>query len=136
MIHHFGKVENSQMYLNEYGEIVDKQIKWLVERYPYLIMHNYKVMPNHLHILCEINDSEGTGRDLSVHERIKIKSISELMGAFQTTSSNKIHLAGNKDFKWHRSFHDHIVRDEVSFQRIYKYISDNPARWDEDRFNN
>lgn len=130
MVHHFGKVVNSQMYLNEYGEIANEQIEWLIEKYPYFIMHNYIVMPNHVHILCEI---VGTSRDLSIQ---KIKSISELMGAFQTRSSSRIHLAGNEGFRWHRSFHDHIVRDEASFQRIYKYISDNPARWDEDRFNN
>ena len=58
------------------------------------------------------------------------------MGAYKTTSSNQIHLAGYADFKWHRSFHDHIIRDEKSYLRISNYIETNPERWDNDKFYN
>ncbi|WP_281228350.1 transposase [Flavobacterium aquiphilum] len=85
----------------------------------------------------------GTGRDLSVHllegdlsvhllegdqsvhllegnlsvqdKKIKIKSLSSLMGAFKTTSSKMIHQVGFADFAWQRSFHDHIIRNERSY---------------------
>jgi len=36
------------------------------------------------------------------------------------------------NFEWQRSFHDHIVRDADSYDSIYNYITDNPARWNED----
>ena len=165
-IHYFGQVENGEMKLNSDGEITARQIEWLEEQYPYFIIHNYIVMPNHIHILCEINgaanagfndpgsddarsddagfddagfdDSVRTGRDLSPlspQPRLKIKSISELMGAFKTTSSKQIHLAGNTDFKWQRSFHDIIVRDQRAYQNIFNYIDNNPAKWAEDTFN-
>lgn len=39
------------------------------------------------------------------------------------------------NFNWHSRFHDHIIRNEVSFERIQNYIVDNPARWKEDTFN-
>ena len=51
------------------------------------------------------------------------------MGAYKTTSSKQIHLLGNVDFKWQRSFHDHIIRDENSYHRISDYIINNPAKW-------
>jgi len=41
-------------------------------------------------------------------------------------------LFGNMNFEWQRSFHDHIVRDADSYDSIYNYITDNPARWNED----
>ena len=113
--HYFGQIENKKMTLNIDGTITDKQIKWLEKQYSYFILHNYIVMPNHVHILAEINTEKtvGTGRDLSQQQpslpKSKTKSISELMGAFKTTSSKKIHLAGNISFLWQRSFYDHIV---------------------------
>jgi len=33
---------------------------------------------------------------------------------------------------WQKLFHDHIIRDEGKYQRIWQYIDDNPANWDED----
>ena len=129
--------------LNQYGLIVDKKINWLMSQYEYVAIHNYVIMPNHFHLILEIDsnllknkiskdDSEGTALELSVP---KIKSLSSLMGALKTTSSNEIHKAGFEDFAWHRSFHDHIIRDEKSYQYISNYIDLNPQKWNEDRFN-
>ena len=152
-IHYFGKIENNKMILNEYGKITDTQIQWLEQQYPYFILHNYIIMPNHVHILCEISTNQfrtdssravpttqpvPTERAVPTEQSApirKIKSISELMGAFKTTSSKKIHLAGNDLFKWQRSFHDHIVRNDYSYQNIYNYITQNPEKWVEDTYN-
>ena len=30
---------------------------------------------------------------------------------------------------------DHVIRDEQSYLRIKSYIRNNPANWDEDKFN-
>ncbi len=130
-IHCFGEIKNNKMHLNKFGKITDTQIQWLEKQYPYFVLHNSIVMPNHVHILCEI--FVGDGRDHPLPQ--KIKSISELMGAFKTTSSKKIHLAGNNLFQWQRSFHDHIVKDNKSYQNIFIYINQNPENWAEDRFN-
>lgn len=59
----------------------------------------------------------------------KIKSLSELIGAFKTTSSKLIHQAGLNDFAWQRSFYDHIIRAEKDFASIVKYIQNNPLQW-------
>lgn len=41
----------------------------------------------------------------------------------------------NPNFGWQSRFHDSIIRDDESFQRIQKYITDNPKNWDNDKFN-
>jgi putative transposase len=188
-INHFGKIYNRKMELNEFGNIVNGQIEWMEQQYPYFIIHNYIIMPNHLHILSEITRNWGesshpiemdgaridgdaigvamdgdaigaamdgdaigapvrTGRDLSqqctpenefefeksIQSPQKIKSISELMGALKTTSSKKIHLAGNLHFQWQRSFHDNIVKSENAYWNIYNYITENPEKWENDTF--
>ena len=78
------------------------------------------------------NFNVGTGRGPSLQP--KIKSLSELMGAYKTTVSKKIHLLGYAEFKWQRSFHDHIIRDEKSYEKISNYIINNPNSWDQDKF--
>ena len=141
-VHHFGEVINDVMDLNEFGLIAQNQILWLEKQYPYISLHNSVVMPNHVHILFEIvvgtgrdlssNTVKKTGRDLSLP---KIKSVSSLIGAFKTTTSKSIHLAGNYSFSWQRSFHDRIVNDSRKYDLINKYITENPKLWSQDIFN-
>ena len=51
--------------------------------------------------------------------------LSHIIGAFKTSSSKMIHKAGYLNFKWKRSFHDRIIRnDELEIKR--KYIKNNP----------
>lgn len=38
------------------------------------------------------------------------------------------------DFEWQSRFHDHIIRDGGSFERIRNYIKNNPMNWKGDRF--
>ena len=143
-----------KMELNQFGKIVYDRMLWLAEQYQYVDIHNFVIMPNHVHAIIGI--SVGTGRDLSVRdlcerdlsvrdsseshlpvyqdEKIKIKSLSSLMGAFKTTSSKIIHQAGFVDFAWHRSFHDHIIRNERSYLNISNYIDSNPEKWEADTF--
>lgn len=117
-----------KMYLNEFGKIAHKQWEWLANQYSYVVLHSFVVMPNHVHGVIEINS------DLVTDKSIKIKSLSELIGAYKTTSSKQIHLLGNKKFAWQRSFHDHIIRDDAAYERICIYIQTNPEKWDKDTF--
>ncbi|MGR3811087.1 transposase [Jiulongibacter sp. NS-SX5] len=121
-----GRIENSKMVLNQFGRIVEKQWDWLFEQYPYIKSHAFVVMPNHIHGVIEIKKPDIPA--------VKIKSIPQLIGAFKTTSSKQIRLAGLKNFQWHKSYHDHIIRSHISYQRIVNYIAQNPAKWNEDRF--
>ena len=35
----------------------------------------------------------------------------------------------NQSFKWQRNYYEHIIRDTTAFDRIAKYIQDNPKNW-------
>ncbi len=147
----FGEIIEGNMKCNLYGTIAEEQWAWLQSQYPYIVSHAFVVMPNHVHAIIEISASVPTGRDLSVHDlpvrshrdlpvprgdalpqHRKIKSLSELIGAYKTTVSKKIHLSGFTEFRWKRSFHDHIIRDDESFVRIKNYIDTNPSNWKAD----
>ena len=47
-----------------------------------------------------------------------------------TINARKIHA----DFGWQSRFHDHIIRNEKSFQKIKNYILENPLKWTDDKF--
>lgn len=138
---HLGEVVNEEMRLNNYGMIAEQQWLWLEEQYSHINLYSYSIMPNHIHGIIEIDkskiietDSGNTTGTNTPKEPIKIKSISELIGAYKTTTSKHIHLAGLNEFKWQRSFYDHIIRDARSFEKISNYIENNPSNWQDDRF--
>ena len=39
-------------------------------------------------------------------------------------------------FAWQSRFHDHIIRNEMEYQRIKNYIINNPINWKGDKFYN
>lgn len=111
----------------------------MAEQYVYIYLEDFVVMPNHFHgIIKIINPRDfvarvncmdvGIGRDLSLPS-MKIKSLSELIGAFKTTSSKLIHQAGAKRFKWQRSFYDAIIWNLEKLYQVKWYIKQNPERW-------
>ncbi|PTX22719.1 hypothetical protein C8N40_101547 [Pontibacter mucosus] len=142
----FGEVVNEIMQLNKYGFIAEQQWTWLEEQYPYVVLHAFVVMPNHVHGILEIDrDAVGTGRDLSTlgpagetgmfsSSSPQIKTLSQLIGAYKTTTTKLIKAAGLTDFSWQRSFHDHIIRNEKAYCKIRDYILSNPEKWPEDVF--
>lgn len=147
----FGEIVNDEMRCNTAGEIVREQWEWIGQHYPYVVLDECVVMPNHFHGIIFIdpnreyaNDDSvsavavGTGRDLSLHDAPgqqarKIKSLSQLVGAFKTTSSKQIHLQTSlAGFRWQRSFHDRIIRSEAELNQISDYILHNPKNWPQD----
>jgi REP element-mobilizing transposase RayT len=138
-----GDVVDYEMKLNDLGKIVKQQLFWLHKHFPHVRLDEWVIMPNHIHIILEINynfdDNKtgytdtpvGTGRDLSLQN----KPLPEIIGAFKTTSSKLIHQIGHEDFAWQRSYHDRIIRNEKELSNKRDYIIGNPAKWAEDRNN-
>ncbi|MBS1683377.1 MAG: transposase [Bacteroidetes bacterium] len=121
-----GEIWEGIMYPSAAGEIADKQFLWLEEHFEYLKVDEYVIMPNHFHAIILI--------DPSSPPLLKIKPLSDLIGAYKMTTSKAIHAIDNGYFSWQRSFHDHIIRDEVEYRKIKNYIISNPRNWKDDMF--
>ncbi len=76
----------------------------------------------------------------------KPKSISSFMAGFKSAVNSKIDDfidENNLDIpKYNRNnhfflsnYHDHIIRNNAEYQRIKKYIINNPKKWEEDKLN-
>ncbi|MGC8803495.1 MAG: transposase [Bacteroidales bacterium] len=151
--HFFGKIINGQMELSEIGKIVESE--WLktfgLRTDMNLIMGAFVVMPNHFHAIVGIGDNEYNtprrGRDAmhGVSTTVPIvpqnhfgpqsKNLASIVRGFKssvTVAARKI----NPAFAWQSRFHDHIIRNHESFQRITQYILNNPTNWQKDNFFN
>ena len=106
-----------------YGEIVDKWIQRIHEKYPQASADYYVIMPNHIHILLSVVENDGRGNPSPTADTIIgwlkyqiTKDINSLRG-----------FARDKIFQ--RSFFDHIIRNRKDYEEHIKYICENPLRW-------
>jgi len=60
-------------------------------------------------------------------------TISSIIGSYKSAVTKHAHRFGF-DFAWQSRFHDHIIRNQGEYQRIEKYITENPSKWLDDRF--
>lgn len=127
----FGEVVNEEIKLNQYGKIVEECLLRLPQQYDYVSLWDFMIMPNHIHVIIDI-DSVGNGRDRSL--RPKRKNLSSLIWAFKTTSSKKLHDVWLQSFKRQKSFYDHVIRNEADLQRIQEYIEINPYKRKNDEY--
>jgi len=64
------------------------------------------------------------------------KSISSFVAGFKSAATKRINEFRHtpKLPVWQSRFHDHIIRNAGEYQRIKKYISENPMNWEKDTF--
>lgn len=99
------------------------------QHFPFVILHNHVIMPNHVHGIIEIAKNNG---HVSPSPKSKFgpqsKNLASIIRGFKigvTKSAKNI----DPNWGWQPRFHDHIIRNYKSFQRISNYITTNPTRW-------
>ena len=60
-------------------------------------------------------------------------TLSSIIGSYKSVTT-KFARQIQADFAWQTRFHDHIIRNPESFERIRNYIQQNPFNWAEDTF--
>ena len=62
----------------------------------------------------------------------KRPALGTIIDTYKAAVTRKIN---NPDLKiWQRSYHDHIIRNEKSLNKLREYVLYNPARWEDDVF--
>ncbi len=107
-------------------KIVQKYINEIPIKYPCVNIDKYVIMPNHIHILLQIQNY-GTGNPSP--------TISNIIGWFKYQTTKEINMNNNvKNKFWQRSFHDHIIRGKDDYNMIWTYIDNNPLKWELDKY--
>lgn len=109
------------------GEICENEILKLANRFEIKI-DNYVIMPNHVHMIISI--------DKVRVEQSPTPTIPDIVCAFKSITTKianvKDGLKGRKI--WQRSFHEHVIRGEKEYLKIWEYIDNNPLIWEDDMY--
>ena len=106
--------------LNEFGTMVFQGIMEIPKHFPNNPVEKFVVMPNHLHMILTVEPGGA--------------SVSTVVGALKSHVTKQIHEICPEIKVWQASFHDHGIRGQKDYDRIWEYIENNPLRWNEDCF--
>ena len=107
--------------LNDLGRIVEKHIINVPKFYQNVMVDKYVVMPNHVHMILVLNGEVNPNTSL-------------IMGQFKRGVTMEIREIMPDFPVWQRSFHDHVIRNQKDYERIWLYIDANPMNWSKDCF--
>lgn len=146
--------------LSEIGKIVESEWLKTFEMRPDMNLWcgEYVIMPNHFHAIigigendyntkrnqqdaqrgrdamhCVTTDNQSNSQSPKNQFGPQSKNLASIVRGFKigvTTNARKIYA----DFAWQPRFHDHIIRNDVEYQRISDYIINNPRNWTDDKF--
>ena len=125
----FGKIESDKMILNMFGEITKNFWVEIPKHFKNVSLDEFIVMPNHIHGIVII---VGNAYMRSLQDRTKML-LSRIIQQYKSSVTREINsLQNDFCFKWHKSFYDHIIKDEKTLNNIREYITNNPLKWESD----
>jgi len=154
----FGNIIDDEMMLNEFGVLVKNEwLKTGIIR-PNIIIDAFVVMPNHLHGIIIITDTDTVTKTDTVSHSVTDtvtktieqfgkptkNSIPTIVRLFKSTTAKQINQLRGDTLQrvstpmqplWQRNYYEHVIRNKVELNRIRQYIIDNPKKWKEDNLN-
>ena len=159
--HLFGEILDGVMVLNVAGKMLGHWHNELENKFKDIKNHEMIIMPNHIHFIIEIVDTVGadlcvrpnvdankiinmqikgrhTGLPLRVQSNINVH-VGDIIQWFKTMTTNAyIKMVKNNILPpfnkriWQRNYYEHVIRDDMDYNRIATYIINNPVTWDDD----
>lgn len=130
--HHLSKTSNENhnaAYLQptEIGSIANEYWLSIPQHYPFVILDEFIIMPNHLHGIIHINKDD----DNDWHPNRFGQQSNNLAAIIRGFKSSVKRYANNHEivFHWQPRFHDHIITNEKALFAIRNYIKRNPENW-------
>jgi REP element-mobilizing transposase RayT len=108
--------------LSKLGRIAEQDLLRIPTYHPGSRIDKYVIMPNHIHVILVIENPSA------------IHSISQIIALYKTGVTKQIRGLYPNLQVWQRSFYDHIIRNQRSYEEIWTYIDDNPQKWEADKF--
>ena len=159
----FGEISNGKMELSEMGKTATIYWMEIPDHFPFVNLGAFVVMPNHIHGIVVIDKPQTVNApipdpvetpNLGVSTNDVTNDVANgvtnmndknndpwkpgTLGVIINQYKRKCTIESRKidpEFAWQSRFHDHIIRDEKSYQNISQYIINNPANWDNDKSN-
>ena len=112
-----------QIELFPYGQILEKYIILMSEKYEHIRVDRYVIMPDHFHILLRIKERNHQKDGVSQASRPTKSEVAKFVSLLKRYC--------NKEYGkniWQTSYNDHIIRNEKDYLEIIEYIDNNPLR--------
>ena len=122
-----GALDTPFVKLSPIGKIAEKYIR-STEKMKGVVLKNFVIMPNHIHLLVSVECADcrgGTSRAPSPTNDVIPRLVAVLKRLVNIDAGMNV---------FQRSYHDHIVRNEKDYLRIWEYIDNNPTKWNLDCF--
>ena len=121
-----GALDAPNTQLTQLGRIVQRYIL-SGNRILGVKIDKYVIMPNHIHMILMVDDTAS-------NKATKLSSpTNAVIPHFVSTFKRFCHKEIGRTI-FQRSYHDHVIRGEADYKKIWEYIDTNPARWQEDCF--
>lgn len=122
----FGTVVNGHMVLNAAGKIADKFWIEIPAHFPYAVVDEHIVMPNHVHGLLQLINSPTACRGgLEAFGKPVAGSVPTIMRSYKAAVSKAL-----CESLWQSRFYEVRARDEAARVNIRRYIHDNPRNYE------
>lgn len=106
--------------LNRYGKIAEEEILKIPSHYEGVIIDKYVVMPNHVHMIVILENGN--------------YNLNQIIAQYKSGVTRWIRKCMPDVAVWQRSYHDHVIRNQAAYEKIWLYIEANPKNWDQDCF--
>lgn len=112
--------------LSSFGIFAEEELLDLENRYGHIKIDKYVIMPNHIHAIIQIeNETAGAS---------PCPTLSDIICSFKSLTTRRCRKIKPTEKIWQTSFHDHIIRGEEDYLKIWNYIDNNPYKWKDDCF--
>ena len=105
---------------NTLGQIALDKLAEVSMHFPDVTVDKCVVMPNHIHAIFILQQS-----NVQLHT---------IIGQYKAAVTKQARVCFPDIDIWQTSFHDHIIRNQASYEKIWLYIEGNPTNWLEDCF--
>lgn len=127
-----GKIVDGVMLLSPLGQIVEACWKRLPSHFARVTLDAFVVMPDHFHGLLILEAAEVS---TAAHADGKIRgtrpeSLAAVVQNFKAVSTRRVNRtrgSAGSPF-WQRNYYERIVAHTIAFQRVRRYIIENPQR--------
>ena len=154
----FGKIIRDTMRLSAMGNMVAEQWCALPRRFEHIALDEFIVMPNHIHGIIKIIDTENTplaieqtsqtrrgdpcGRPKSRQSAKNRVPLGNVVGAFKSLCVYRLKQRAKQNASdcmtgklWQRNYWEHVIRGNEDLMRVREYIQYNPMQWKWDSLN-
>ncbi len=136
-------IVHGKICYTKFGVVVKDSWLDLPSHHAQLALDEFCVMPDHIHAIIHLVELR-KGWSTDINQRVMDspetrpddpKSLVEIIRGYKSFTARKINaMRGTTGTPvWHRSYYEHVIRDEAELNQIRQYIIENPLKWELDK---